>query len=138
MYLYRLAWSWYDDYEPYILVHEKRFDNNEWREIIGKAITRAVKKLLTTSEYIGMDTILRKTVDILCSEYGFRMAEYVQEFELEGSIIIKRDDQIEIKKLKEIIGQELVNTIIMHNESIDKELHYSRHNEMITNNGENK
>ena len=122
VYLYRVAWAWYEDYIPYVLIHERRFSDGEWNKIIRDAMNKAVNELLKTDEFIGMDRIVFKVVGILCSEYGFRRAEYVQELELTGSIIIKENDKDEIKELDNYIDTELVNAIIEHNKKIESEI----------------
>ena len=121
-YLYRLVYSWYDDYMPRVLVHEKRFSDEEWDKIIREAMNKAVRGLLKDIHYIGMDRIIDKMVDILCSEHGFRMAEYTHEFELWGSCIVGEKSRDEIKQLSKYLDKELVKAIIQHNKKITERI----------------
>jgi len=126
VYLYRISWRWYEDYEPYVLIHERLFNDKEWNRIIKDAVNKAVKELLETNRetnrFIGMDTIISKVVEILCREHGFRKAEYIQEFSLFGSIVIEEDDEDEIKELGKYIDTKLVNEIIEHNMKIKRKI----------------
>ena len=121
-YLYRIAWVWWEDYEPYVLAHKKKFDDNEWNEMIREAMTKAIKEPLSTDYYIGMDVIVEKLVEILCRDYGFRKVEYVQDFKLWGSIIIDDYDADEIEQLNKYIDNELINEILKHNEDERRKL----------------
>ncbi|NPA98928.1 MAG: hypothetical protein GXO43_06065 [Crenarchaeota archaeon] len=120
VYLYRLAWIWYDDYEPYVLVHEKQFTENEWLGMVRKAMSKAVDELLQGDASIGGIEIVEKTVEKLCELYGFRKAMYVGDLEIVVPMLIDRwclRDEV-VRRLARFIGEERFRRIIEHNQTI--------------------
>jgi len=118
MYLYEVSWSWYEDYEPYILLHEKEFSEIEWISIIREALKKAIKQLSSdTYSFISAESIIEHLVKILIEEYGFKEAEFTRTFNLWGYILTDAEDIND-----EFIDEDIALIIAEHNRKVLKSI----------------
>ena len=117
VYHYAVRWEWYEDYNVYVLTHVKKFSKEEWRKIFKEALRKAIKKVLRRRHLIGVDDIIKETVNVLVNEYGFNRVNYVVDEYIWGAPILEDDDLEDrnTKKFIKLAGKRLVKKVIKHN-----------------------
>lgn len=133
MYCYEISWSWNDDYVPIILTNEKSFSNDEFKNIVDRAVEFAFGKLFDedhkkSSEerlqvgFCRWDEISKIILDCL-KDHGFDELEIKSHIDYFGMYIARRDlPKKEYDRFKNICGEELVNKMVDHNEKVEKQL----------------
>lgn len=125
MFIYDLAWSWFEDYCPNILTHSKKYSRKEFADICREAIRESVSPLLNEDDYIGLNNLCDVAVELLKSKYGFTEPTIIT-YSLWGASIIKEEDSQKDyggkECAKDILGAELFDKIVKHNVKIDKRI----------------
>lgn len=68
--IYSVSTGCYSDYDETILLHNKKFTKEEFKDICSKAL----EKVRKTDDYISTED---ETVKVLTEEYGFEVATYL-------------------------------------------------------------
>jgi len=123
MFIYNLAWSWFEDYCPNILVHEKKYSRKEFTDICQKAIKECVPLLLKKDDYIGLNNLCDIAIELLKNKYGFTKPA-ITTYGLWGAYIVKEEDSQkdygEKECAKDILGAELFDKVVKHNLKVEK------------------
>ena len=113
MYLYRISRESYDEGEEYILYHNRRLSNIEWKEMVSEAFKAAVKELCKEDRYVDLRDIVREMVEYLKQKHSFKEAEITSYLVLKGDNIISRE---ELGSIGDFIENEILSDLFSHNE----------------------
>jgi len=79
--VYVFAYSTYDWYEPHILLHERVFDEQEFKKLCDAALAEAVECMLARAderECLRLNDAIEEAVKILVEKHGFRKPERLE------------------------------------------------------------
>ena len=123
VHLYWLSWTWWEEHEPIVLAHRECISGERWEKLKREALRKAVEELLAGEDgYIGMNDIVEKTAEILCRDYGFYKPEFTASLVLWGGVIIDRYGKHEVETLTKLVGKDLTDKLVEHNEKIHRRL----------------
>ena len=115
MMIYRVSWSWYEEYAPREFYSNIEYSQQEFEVLIKKLMKEAANAIVETEEgYIGNHEIIEKVWELLEKE-GFQEVEYRARYNLWGSRIIRADDE----EYLEHLDKETLEKIYKHNQKIE-------------------
>jgi len=78
-YLYLIKWEYFDDHEEYVLVHKRKFTDEEWKTIIAEAIVSVLDEAVKEGYYLSTPDVVSRVVEYLKDKYGFVEAEFTNK-----------------------------------------------------------
>ena len=128
MYYYGLEWYYYEEGSFFELMHKKKFTDEEFKKMCDEAVVYVVKQLLKRKPEedpfkIGFyhPDFMKLMVKYLERKYGFKRIKYTAVAKYWGMDIIDREtDSSELEKFRKIVGDELLEKVIEHNEKTEK------------------
>jgi len=119
MLIYRVSWSWYEDYAPREFFSNIEYSQQEFEVLIKKLMKEAANAIVETEEgYIGNQEIIEKVWELLEKE-GFQEVEYRARYNLWGSSIITENNE----EYLEHLDKETLEKICKHNQKISNRLY---------------
>jgi len=120
--IFELAWTWNEDYIPYLFSHETKTKEDFRNDV--KYLMRKYGKEYIEQEFswVGaswwIEFIAKKM-----PELGYTHV-YPEAMSVFGAFIIENINNKDDKEFGEIIGEELLQEAIKHNNKIKKKLYY--------------
>lgn len=121
--LFEIVWSWHDEDNTYLYTHDNKTDS-EFQEDVKMLLRKYGKEYLETEESWAGANKWIEFVSGKMHELGYNYAKPAQ-FSFFGGYIFKDkkidpdEDGIEEKKWAEIVGQDLMDAALLHNQKIE-------------------
>lgn len=110
MKVFEFAWTWYEDYYPYLFGGDDSITPEQWGEDCKRALKAVGEEYLRSEEcWASMDRWVEKAAEKL-TEYGYTRIK-PERFSIWGGFIIEKKDA----ELIEHIGNELFEEAVKFN-----------------------
>ena len=121
--IFRLVWSWYEDYQYYLMQHPNK-TNAQFKADAVKAIKEVGKSYIEQEDsWVGVPRWIELASKKLVKDYGYTEPE-VGSFGFFGGYILEntphKDE--EVAKWGKIVGKKLLNMALNKNKVIQKEM----------------
>jgi len=128
VHFYKIYWEWYDDCETYELVHERKFTQKEFEKMVNEAVKWAFEQLLSKckEDFIGFcmwDEVAKLAIQYLKSRYGFKEVKCTAVHGYWGCYIIdSKCHRDELRQMEKVLGRDLLEKIIRHNDRVHEDI----------------
>ena len=119
MKIFELAWTWYEDYRPFLFSHETKTKEDFEADVKSLMIKYGDEYIKQETSWVGASDWI-EYISTKMSELGYETVT-PERFSIFGAFIVdgNADDDIEFGK---IIGEELFEKAIEHNKNLRKEM----------------